>query len=70
LPGGKEADEIITDSLWVLKSRDNSGAHLGWYWGNFIPQIPHQLMLRYTKPGEWILDLFFGAKVNIRSFRR
>jgi len=47
----KEYDEIITDSLWVLEKRDTSGAHLGWYWGNFIPQIPHQMMLRYTKKG-------------------
>ncbi|MBA7709201.1 hypothetical protein ES703_118113 [subsurface metagenome] len=38
----KEYDEIITDSLWVLDKRDTAGAHLGWYWGNFIPQIPHQ----------------------------
>ena len=40
----KESDDIITDSLWVLEKRDTSGAHLGWYWGNFIPQIPHQLL--------------------------
>lgn len=50
----KEYQEIITDSLWILDKRDTSGAHLGWYWGNFIPQIPHQLMLRYTKKGEWV----------------
>ncbi len=40
----KEYDDIITDSLWVLDKRDTSGAHLGWYWGNFIPQIPHQFL--------------------------
>jgi len=45
----KEYGEVITDSLWILDKRDTSGAHLGWYWGNFIPQIPHQMMLRYTK---------------------
>jgi hypothetical protein len=53
----KEYDEVMTDSLWVLPKRDTSGAHLGWYWGNFIPQIPHQLMLRYSKKGDWVLDL-------------
>ena len=37
----KEYDEIITDSLWILDKRDTSGAHFGWYWGNFIPQIPN-----------------------------
>ena len=47
----KEYDNIITDSLWVLDKRDNSGAHLAWYWGNFIPQIPNQnqMLKRYTK---------------------
>ena len=40
----KEYDDIITDSLWMLDKRDTSGTHLGWYWGNFIPQIPHQFL--------------------------
>ena len=57
----KEYDEIITDSLWLFDKRDTSGAHLGWYWGNFIPQIPRQLMLRYTKKGNWVLDAFFAT---------
>ncbi len=30
----KEYDEVITDSLWVLERRDNSGAHVAEYWGN------------------------------------
>ena len=42
----KEYEEIITDSLWIFDKRDTSGAHLAWYWGNFIPQIPRQMMLR------------------------
>jgi len=66
----KEYDEIITDSLWVLDKRDSSGAHLGWYWGNFIPQIPHQMMLRYTKRGEWVLDTFVGSGTTLIECRR
>lgn len=57
----KEYDDIITDSLWIVDRRDNSGVHTAGYWGNFIPQIPRQMMLRYTKAGEWILDPFAGA---------
>lgn len=45
----KEYDDIITDSLWILNKRDNSGVHHAGYWGNFIPQIPNQLLRRYTK---------------------
>lgn len=66
----KEYNEIITDSLWVLDKRDTSGAHFGWYWGNFIPQIPHQMMLRYTKKGEWVLDPFVGSGTTLIECRR
>jgi len=66
----KEYDEIITDSLWIFDKRDTSGAHLAWYWGNFIPQIPHQLMLRYTKKGDWVLDPFVGSGTTLIECRR
>ena len=66
----KEYEEIITDSLWLFDKRDSSGAHLAWYWGNFIPQIPHQLMLRYTKKGDWVLDPFVGSGTTLIECRR
>ncbi len=66
----KEYDDIITDSLWIMGKRDTSGAHLGWYWGNFIPQIPHQMMLRYTKKGDWILDAFVGSEMTLTECKR
>jgi len=48
----KEYSDIITDSLWVLHKRDSSGVHTAGYWGNFIPQIPNQMVRRFTKKGE------------------
>jgi hypothetical protein len=66
----KEYEDVITDSLWLLPKRDTSGAHLGWYWGNFIPQIPHQMMLRYTKKGDWVLDPFVGSGTTLIECRR
>ena len=66
----KEYEDIITDSLWILEKRDNTGAHLGWYWGNFIPQIPHQLLLRYTKKGDWVVDPFLGSGTTLIECRR
>ena len=66
----KEYDDVLTDSLWVLPKRATSGAHLGWYWGNFIPQIPHQLMMRYTKRGDWVLDPFLGSGTTLIECRR
>ena len=66
----KEYEEIITDSLWIFDKRDTSGSHHAWYWGNFIPQIPRQMMLRYTKQGEWVLDPFLGSGTTLIECRR
>lgn len=66
----KEYDDLITDSLWILNKRDNSGAHQAGYWGNFIPQIPNQLLRRYTKKGEWVLDPFLGSGTTLIEAQR
>jgi len=66
----KEYENILTDSLWIMDKRDTSGVHAGWYWGNFIPQIPHQLMLRYTKEKDWVLDTFVGSGTTLIECKR
>jgi DNA modification methylase len=66
----KEYNDIITDSLWILDKRDKSGAHNAGYWGNFIPQIPNQLLRRYTKRNEWILDPFLGSGTTLIECKR
>jgi DNA modification methylase len=66
----KEYEDILTDSLWILNRRDNSGSHNGNYWGNFIPQIPNQLLRRYTKQGEWVLDPFLGSGTTLIECKR
>jgi len=43
LENWKEYDDVLTDSLWLIGNRDNSGSHNNSYHGNFIPQIPNQL---------------------------
>jgi 16S rRNA G966 N2-methylase RsmD len=66
----KEYDDILTDSLWLLDKRDNSGAHNAGYWGNFIPQIPNQFLRRYTKQNEWVLDTFLGSGTTLIECKR
>jgi len=61
----KDYDEIITDSLWMIPERDRSGAHSGDYHGNFVPQIPKQTMLRYTKAGDCVIDGFAGSGTTL-----
>jgi len=53
--------EIWTDSLWIIDERDKTGKHSGFYHGNFVPQIPRQLISRYTKKNEVVFDPFVGS---------
>ncbi len=66
----KEYNDILTDSLWILDKRDSSGVHSAGYWGNFIPQIPNQVIRRYTKKGEWVLDTFTGCGTTLIEAQR
>lgn len=53
--------EIWTDSLWIIPERDKTGKHTGFYHGNFVPQIPRQMILRYTKKNDVVFDPFLGS---------
>ena len=63
-------NDIYTDSLWIIDRRDNSGAHSNTYHGNFVPQIPNQLLRRYTKRGDWVLDPFMGSGTTLIEAQR
>lgn len=62
--------DVLTDSLWIIPERDKSGAHSGEYHGNFIPQIPRQMMVRYTKKHDVVLDAFLGSGTTLIECRR
>jgi DNA modification methylase len=64
LKNWKELD-INVDSLWLINERDKSGKHSNVYHGNFIPQIPYQLIRRYSKENEIILDPFTGSGTTL-----
>jgi len=57
--------DINTDSLWVIPNRDKSGKHKNIYHGNFIPQIPNQLIKRYTKENDIVLEPFMGSGTTL-----
>lgn len=57
----KNYEDIYTDSLWVIDSRDKSGKHSNWYHGNFIPQVPNQLIRRFTKKWDYVIDPFIWS---------
>lgn len=57
----REYDDILTDSLWLIDSRDKTGGHQLDYHGNFVPQIATQVYTRYTRPDDVVVDLFLGS---------
>jgi len=48
-------------SVWSFKNRGNWATHDGHYRGNWSPYIPRNLILRYSKPAEVVLDYFVGG---------
>jgi len=60
----KESD-INTDSLWIIDKRKKVGKHKNIYHGNFIPQIPNQLIRRYTKENEVVFEPFMGSGTTL-----
>ncbi len=66
----REYEDIITDSLWRIPERDRSGAHMADYHGNFVPQIPHQAMRRFTREGDLVIDPFLGSGTTLIECRR
>ncbi|MFQ3596797.1 MAG: DNA methyltransferase [Chloroherpetonaceae bacterium] len=70
LENWKSLTEIWTDSLWLIPARDRSGAHSADYHGNFVPQIPRQIIQRYTKKGDVVLDAFLGSGTTLIESQR
>jgi len=48
-------------AVWSFKSRGNWATHSGEYRGNWSPYIPRNVILKYSKEGETVLDYFCGA---------
>jgi methylase of polypeptide subunit release factors len=57
----REYGHILTDSLWNFANRASGGGHKLDYHGNYIPQIATQLLTRYSKQDEIVLDMFHGS---------
>lgn len=57
--------DIDVNSLWIINERDKSGKHKNIYHGNFIPQIPNQLIRRFTKENDLVLDVFLGSGTTL-----
>ncbi len=54
-----------TTTVWSFPNRGNWATHLGNYRGNWSPFIPRNLILRYTKKGELVLDQMVGSGTTL-----
>jgi len=57
----RELNDVWTDSLWLIPSREKGDGHRLEYHGNFVPQIATQLFRRFAREGDVVLDLFLGS---------
>jgi len=52
-------------TVWSFPDRGNWATHKGNYRGNWSPYIPRNLILKYTKKGEWVLDQMMGGGTTL-----
>ena len=53
------------NTVWSFPNRGNWATHKGDYRGNWSPYIPRNVILRYSKESETVLDQFVGAGTTL-----
>ena len=53
--------KIETSSVWKFPERGNWATHDGCYRGNWSPYVPRNIILRYSNPGDLVIDQFVGG---------
>lgn len=61
--------ELEFTTVWSFPERGEWATHTGDYRGNFSPYIPRNCILRYSKPGELVLDQFCGSGTTLTEAR-
>jgi len=54
-----------TTTVWSFPDRGDWATHAGNYRGNWSPYIPRNLILKYTKPGELVVDQMVGSGTTV-----
>ncbi len=52
-------------TMWSFKKRGDWATHRGDFRGNWMPQIPRNLILRYSKVGDTVLDPMVGSGTSL-----
>ena len=59
--------KLETTTVWSFPERGKWATHHAnaKYRGNWAPQVPRNLILQYTKPGDTVLDAFLGSGTTL-----
>lgn len=57
--------ELEKTTVWSFPGRGDWATHVGDYRGNWTPYVPRNLIMRYSKEGDWILDQFVGSGTTL-----
>ncbi|WP_160676584.1 DNA methyltransferase [Clostridium sp. C8-1-8] len=61
----RERFDLETKTLWSFKQRGDWETHKGDYPGNWSPFVPRNVILRYSKEDDLILDQFLGSGTTL-----
>ena len=57
--------QLEPTTVWSFPDRGSWATHSGKYRGNWSPYVPRNLILRYSKPKDWVLDQFIGSGTTL-----
>lgn len=57
--------KIQATTVWGFPDRGKWATHTGKYRGNWSPYIPRNIILRYSKEGDMVLDQFLGSGTTL-----
>jgi DNA modification methylase len=56
---------LESKTIWSFPDRGSWATHKGYYPGNWSPYIPRNIILRYSKEGDTVLDQFLGSGTTL-----
>ena len=63
--GQNETFELETSTVWSFPNRGKWATHDAKYRGNFSPYVAKNIILRYSKPNDLVLDQFVGGGTTL-----
>jgi DNA modification methylase len=60
---------LETNTVWSFPDRGRWATHEGDYRGNWSPHVPRNLILRYSRPGELVIDQMMGSGTTLIECR-